>query len=79
MPYHHRLHVDLAPANAARESQECPKWAARGEASGDASGPGMLDETATTIRPVIICYTRSKRVNGKIICLCTSSDENLFT
>ena len=28
---------------------------------------------------IIICYTRSKRVNGKIICLCTSSDENLFT
>ena len=27
---------------------------------------------------IIICYTRSKRVNGKIICLCTSSDENLF-
>ena len=28
---------------------------------------------------IIISYTRSKRVNGKIICLCTSSDENLFT
>ena len=28
---------------------------------------------------IIICYTRSKRVNGKIICLCTCSDENLFT
>ena len=28
---------------------------------------------------IIICYTRSKRVNGKIICLYTSSDENLFT
>ena len=28
---------------------------------------------------IIICYTRSKRVNGKIICLCTSLDENLFT
>ena len=28
---------------------------------------------------IIICYTRSKRVNGKIICLCTSSEENLFT
>ena len=24
------------------------------------------------------CYTISKRVKGKIICLCTSSDENLF-
>ena len=27
---------------------------------------------------IIICYRRSKRVNGKIICLCTRSEENLF-
>ena len=27
---------------------------------------------------IIIGFSRSKRVNGKIICLCTSSDENLF-
>ena len=27
---------------------------------------------------IIISFSRSKRVN-KIICLCTSSDENLFT
>ena len=29
--------------------------------------------------PTIISLSRSKGVNGKIICLCTSSDENLFT
>ena len=29
--------------------------------------------------PIIISLSRSKGVNGKIICLCTSSDENLFT
>ena len=28
--------------------------------------------------PIIISFSRSKRVNGKIICLCTSSDESLF-
>ena len=28
---------------------------------------------------IIICYRRSKRVNGKIICLCTRSEENMFT
>ena len=28
--------------------------------------------------PIIISFSRSKRVNGKIIYLCTSSDENLF-
>ena len=28
--------------------------------------------------PIIISFSISKRVNGKIICLCTSSDENLF-
>ena len=27
---------------------------------------------------IIISFSRSKRVNGKIICVCTSSDENLF-
>ena len=30
-------------------------------------------------RLIIISFSRSKEVNGKIICLCTSSDENLFT
>ena len=28
---------------------------------------------------IIISFSRSKGVNGKIICLCTSLDENLFT
>ena len=28
--------------------------------------------------PIIISFSRSKGVNGKIICLCTSSDKNLF-
>ena len=28
---------------------------------------------------VIIRFSRSKRVNGKIICLCTRSEENLFS
>ena len=28
--------------------------------------------------PIIISFSRSKRVNGKIICLCTSLDESLF-
>ena len=29
--------------------------------------------------PIISCFTRSKRVNEQIICLCTSSEENWFT
>ena len=41
MLYHHRLHVDLAPANAARESQKCPEWVARGEASGGGAPAGQ--------------------------------------
>ena len=28
---------------------------------------------------IIISFSRSKRVNGKIICLCTRSEENLFS